>query len=132
MSDKRCFQTAAWEISATSCPGSAAPLDIGVLAALIGDDQGVIGEFLQDFRRHTAELAARIRSAFRRGEAKPLGLAAHTLKSSARSVGALRLGEICADIEKRATQNDPQALLDALLNFDREFAAVEEFLQTAC
>jgi len=40
------------------------------------------------------------------GEIQQAGLAAHTLKSSARAVGALRLGALCEQIEAAGQAND--------------------------
>jgi HPt (histidine-containing phosphotransfer) domain-containing protein len=54
---------------------------------------------------------------------------AHKLKSSARSVGALVLGELCAELEKTGKAGDNKALALLLPKFDQELAHVERFLE---
>jgi len=54
---------------------------------------------------------------------------AHKLKSSARSVGALALGELCAEMEKSGKAGDMAALAMLLPRFERELASVEGFLE---
>ena len=70
-----------------------ASLDVSVLAALVGDDPATLREFLLDFRASAATIAAELSAACAAGDAARAGALAHKLKSSARSVGALALGE---------------------------------------
>ena len=56
------------------------------------------------------------------------GAAAHKLKSSARSVGALALGELCADMEQAGKAGQVEALTALLSRFEAEMAAVDEYL----
>ena len=82
------------------------PVDVKVLEQLVGDDPAVIGEFLQDFRVSATKIGTELGAACVAGDAAAAGAAAHKLKSAARSVGALGLGELCAEMErpgKRAT-----------------------------
>jgi HPt (histidine-containing phosphotransfer) domain-containing protein len=53
---------------------------------------------------------------------------AHKLKSSARSVGALKLGELCADIEIAGHAGDFTAVAALLPDFDTEIRTVDEWL----
>jgi HPt (histidine-containing phosphotransfer) domain-containing protein len=76
------------------------PLDVSVLVALIGDDPQICSNFLQAFRRNATETAAEMKIAYAAGQAAQVGALAHRLKSSARSVGALELGELCDEIEQ--------------------------------
>ena len=112
-------------------PGSAmttAPVDVGVLKALVGDDPAVIRELLHDFRLSAAERAAELRSACAAGQATATGAAAHKLKSSARSVGALALGELCDAMEQAGKTGQVEALTVLLPRFEAEMAAVNEYL----
>jgi CheY-like chemotaxis protein len=104
------------------------PLDVAVLAALVGDNPEVIGEFLEDFRRSARQCAAELRSAITAGRAAQAGALAHRLKSSARSVGALRLGELCAEIEQAGNVGQIEVLAALLPRFETEMAAVGEYL----
>jgi HPt (histidine-containing phosphotransfer) domain-containing protein len=53
---------------------------------------------------------------------------AHRLKSSARSVGASSLGDLCAGIEAAGNAADLPALAGLLPAFERELATVEQYL----
>ena len=103
-------------------PDRAPALDVGVLEALVGDDPGVIGGLLKHFRTSTAELGARLQAAcVERQRAQAL-----KLKSSAWTVGALALGELCNRIEAASSVDEQLALLPDLA---RELDAVDAFLQ---
>lgn len=105
------------------------PVDLGVLAELIGDDPQVMEEVLGAFRANTARSAVELAHA-RAGDAvQDVADIAHKLKSAARAVGAARLGQICADIEEAAT-NSPrsEALAGLMAAIDDELDAVHRFL----
>jgi HPt (histidine-containing phosphotransfer) domain-containing protein len=57
-----------------------------------------------------------------------VGALAHKLKSSARSVGALALGELCVEIEQAGKAGQIEALAALLPRFEAEMAAVDEYL----
>ncbi len=104
------------------------PVDVRVLEALVGDDPAVIGEFLQDFRASSAKIALELRTAYQAGQTAAVGAAAHKLKSSARSVGALALGELCAQMEQAGKAGDTAALAALLPRFEAELAAVDKYI----
>jgi len=100
-------------------PDPALPLfDVSVLEELVGDDQLVVREFLQEFRRSAADLAEALRTALAGGWPAEAGNAAHKLKSAARSVGAMALGEECAIIEREARRADVGMLNARLPGFE--------------
>jgi PAS domain S-box-containing protein len=101
------------------------PVDVNVLKALVGDDPAVISEFLHDFRVSAAKTAAELKIACENGQAAQTRALAHKLKSSARSVGALALGELCAEIEQAGQVEAWTALLS---RFESEMVAVDEYL----
>ena len=105
------------------------PVDVNILKALIGDDEAMIREFLHDFRASAAKIAAELRAACAAEEAAAAGALAHKLKSSARSVGALALGELCAAMEKAGKTGDTTELAALLPRFEQELASVEGFLE---
>lgn len=107
---------------------SAVPLDVKVLQELVGSDPLVVNELLQEFRLSALKIAAQLRAACATGDVAGAGAAGHKLKSSARSVGALALGELCAEIEQVGRLEDTTALAALLPRFDAELLAVGEFL----
>ena len=110
-------------------PGKAAlPVDISVLKALVGDAPDIVRDFLRDFRHSAATIAAELRAACAANQTKAVVAAAHKLKSSARAVGALALGELCEAIEETGKAGDSAALAVLLPRFEAEIAVVEAYL----
>lgn len=101
------------------------PLDMAVLEALFGDDLelrlGILDEFcavtityLQEFQAAQDPVA--------------IGAVAHKLKSSARTIGAHPLADICAGLES-AGRNGQQAIIDQLLpRLEPEIRRVADFV----
>lgn len=106
------------------------PLDVRVLVTLVGDDPEITRDFLHDFRHSATQIAAEMKTAYAAGQAAQVGSLAHRLKSSARSVGALGLGELCDEIEQSGKADQVETLTALLPRFEAEMAAVEEYLAT--
>ncbi|MHB8166822.1 MAG: response regulator, partial [Sulfuricella sp.] len=109
--------------------GTSVTVDVNVLKALIGGDEAMIREFLHNFRISAAKVAVELRTACAAGQSAAAGAAAHKLKSSSRSVGALVLGELCAGMEQAGKGSDAEALAVLLPRFEQELASVEDFLE---
>lgn len=119
--------------SANSQPPKAthpAPLDVSVLQGLIGNKPEVIREFFREFRHSAAKIAADLRYAVQAGDMVAAKDAAHKLKSPARSVGALALGELSFQIEEKCKTGQGETLADLLDRFEMELAAVNKYLDT--
>ena len=101
-------------------------LDLEVLKALVGDDADLIGALLQEFRLRTMPAADALVSALAEGRLEDVGFHAHKLKSSARSVGALALGEACKRLEVAGKSGDREMAATLLPEFEDELAAVLE------
>ncbi len=120
-------------------PGPVAPvtaalvpaLDVRVLEALVGDEPHVIAEFLRDFRTSARQAAPQIRAACLAHQASVVEALAHKLKSSARSVGALALGGLCAQMEQAAQAGAVDTLIRLWPRFEAEMDAVDEMLGAA-
>ncbi|MDP1890847.1 MAG: GAF domain-containing protein [Gemmatimonadaceae bacterium] len=100
-------------------------LQITVLASLVGDDPAVIREFLADFQASARSAAEEIQQARESGDLAQVGATAHRLKSSSRAVGALPLGELCAELEKAGKLGHAAMVADAHQRFLAELALVE-------
>jgi len=116
--------------SQTAAACSIVPVDLRVFASLVGDDPAVIHELLQDFQTSAVKIVAELLAACTAGETGATGAAAHKLKSSAFSVGAQALGELCVEIEHAGKAGQIDALSALLPRFEAEMAAVNEFLGT--
>lgn len=112
-------------------PASIPPplVDLSVLAELIGDDEAVMREVLETFRTNTLQSALELKRAHADGALQSMADITHKLKSAARSIGAARLGQICAEIEEAATHSPRGAALPPLMAaFESELRAVHQFL----
>jgi signal transduction histidine kinase/CheY-like chemotaxis protein/HPt (histidine-containing phosphotransfer) domain-containing protein len=103
-------------------------LDVNVLKALIGDDEAVVKEFLSDFRVGAATIAADLRAACGADQTAAARALAHKLKSSARSVGALGLGDLCEAMERSGKAGEAQELKQLLPRFEQELLRVDGLL----
>lgn len=113
-------------------------LDLDILRNLIGDDRAEMDSFLESFRSSSEGLVEQVVTAWQEDDWESLGGAAHSLKSSARSLGAMGLGCLCEQLESCAhrigteTQTDIEATLaDLLDDFKIEWQRVRDALQTA-
>lgn len=104
------------------------PVDVNVLKELVGDDEATVRDFLHDFRISAAKIAVELRAACAAENAEEAGALAHKLKSSARSVGALALGELCAEMEATGKPGNGAAVTALLPGFEQELAKVAHFL----
>ncbi|HEY8710123.1 MAG TPA: PAS domain S-box protein [Burkholderiaceae bacterium] len=117
------------DFSTPTASRAAAPaLDVSVLKALVGDEPTVIGEVLRDFRVSAGKAAAQMRAACQARQASDVEAVAHKLKSSARAVGALALGELCASLEEAGQAGRLETLAELWPRFEVEMAAVEHIL----
>ena len=84
-----------------------AVIDASVLAQLIGsDDSTMLKPFYEDFIRTAQNTVDDIQSAYEAVDYSVLSEQAHKLKSSARTAGAISLGECCFGLEIAAKEKD--------------------------
>ena len=100
-------------------------VDVAVLKALVGDDEEIVRELLSDYLVSARRLAVELRAACSAGDTRQVGAIAHKLKSSSRSVGALPLGELCAELESAGKAGDRQGVEKDRLRFETALAEVD-------
>ena len=87
--------------------GDGSPVDPAQLVKYIGsDDPALIAEFYTVFLQGSRDTAAELAAAWGRASAGAIADAAHRLKSSARAVGASRLADCCAELERVGRAGD--------------------------
>lgn len=74
-------------------------LDIDVLKRLVGGAPSMIGEMLTDYEQSLRGSLAALQTAAASGDLEEVGIVSHRLKSSSRAIGALSLGDLCAELE---------------------------------
>jgi len=105
-------------------------LDRGALRQLVEltGDEGFVDTVLSEFATEMPRLVEEIRAAVGH-DAEALRRHAHSLKSSARSVGALDLSDVAARLEDRAKGGQVTGLEDLLEELDRATGATREALE---
>ncbi len=74
-------------------------VDPAALAAIFGDDAASTKNILQKFVGQSEEIAADFETAFGQRDAAQVKFQAHKFKSSARTVGANKLADLCLALE---------------------------------
>lgn len=123
-------ETASSSAASAEATASQPPLDLKVLAEFIGDDPAIIEEVLVAFRRSTDQCMEEFERAMGKNLMPEVAEAAHKLKSSARTVGAERLGQLCADLEECAKSRRNEEVQALTLQFRAECRAVLDFLES--
>jgi len=105
------------------------PVDLNTLKRVVGDDAVVLREFIVDFRSVLIEAAEKLDIAVREQAVIRAGDIAHQLKSSARTIGAHKLGNACEEIEIVARARSVGELLCLLPRFRLEAERVLHYIQ---
>jgi CheY-like chemotaxis protein/HPt (histidine-containing phosphotransfer) domain-containing protein len=108
--------------------GPAAAVNPDALKEVVGDDPALVAELLGDFLVTAREAIGEIQAAFDNRCAKDLGAVAHKLKSSARTVGADALADLCQELEQAGKVDDWTAIDISMPRLASCFAAVEQFI----
>lgn len=110
-------------------PGHQAILDVDVLRQLVGDAPATIAEMLEDYAQSLQAARGNLRESAAHGELEDVGRLAHRLKSSSRSVGALPLGDLCAELENAVRVADRDRVNELAIQFDHHVAEVLAAIQ---
>jgi signal transduction histidine kinase/CheY-like chemotaxis protein/HPt (histidine-containing phosphotransfer) domain-containing protein len=127
-------QTESACVAAVPSPIDAAPnraiVDISVLKEIVGDDMETVQALLVEYAECSSELAEHLRAYLATSRGSEAAAIAHKLKSSSRSIGALPLGDLCADIEARAIEGDAATLAQLGAQFDAIYRRTLELVRT--
>ncbi len=119
--------------SATWRPAVEAGLDAEALRKLRDLDPTGANRLLERvfaaFESSTARLMAQLREAHRTGDSAGVRHVAHTLKSSSASIGAVKLSQLCAEIESMIRKDTAEGLPERIEQMDHEAQAVLQALR---
>ena len=108
-------------------------LDPDVIEALksLSDegDPGLFGELVEMFLDDTPMRLASIREAVEVSDAKALEAAAHSLKSSCGNLGAIKLADLCRDLERLGREGQLEGASSLSKQSTDEFARVHDALR---
>lgn len=77
------------------------------------------------FDTSVARLLPQMKTAFAASDLAAIRHVAHTLKSSSASIGAVKLSQLCADIEAMSRDGRVEGLADAIAAFNSEITVVQ-------
>jgi HPt (histidine-containing phosphotransfer) domain-containing protein len=97
------------------------------LVAMTGED--FIGELVAAYVEESSPLLTEMQRALAAGEAEALARAAHSMKSSSASLGALRFSELARELENLGRAGDLARAGDRMAHFFKEYERVERALQ---
>ena len=112
-------------------PAARDPVDLSILQRVVGADPVRLQDFLEQFRLSALGVAAELQQALAQGQTAQVGALAHKLKGSARSVGALALGDLCEALERAGLAGEAAALAPLAPAFGAEMAGVDAYLRQA-
>jgi CheY-like chemotaxis protein/HPt (histidine-containing phosphotransfer) domain-containing protein len=99
-------------------------VDVSILKGLVGDDEETVCNFLSDYLGSGLAYASELRAAFTAEDIRRIGDISHKFKSSSRSVGALTLGDLCAELENAAKADDRVVLAKMMQEVEATLNAV--------
>ena len=108
----------------------AAAVNPDALKEIVGDDPAVVAEFLSDFVLTAREAVAELQAAYAKRGGHEIGAVAHKLKSSARTVGADALADLCLELEQAGKTEDWTVIDTSMSMLAPCFEAVERFIGT--
>jgi CheY-like chemotaxis protein/nitrogen-specific signal transduction histidine kinase/HPt (histidine-containing phosphotransfer) domain-containing protein len=100
--------------------------DADTLRQLVGDNPAIHRRLLEKFLVKAQEQVKAIELALVAGDVAGMAETAHTLKSAARTVGALALGELCQQLESLGCLRDEPACRTLAAGLAQTFASVQE------
>lgn len=98
------------------------------LLALIGDDPDDLDELIDDYLEVAPKLAKTILGTSESRDIDAMRIAAHTLKSNARDLGAIRVAERASAVESACKDGDIEAAIAVAADIEAESAAANETL----
>ena len=98
------------------------------LLDLIGDDPADLSELIELFAEEAPALVGQLRGSVEASDIDVMRRASHTLKSSARDLGALQLASLCEALEHRCRNGDVADVSDAVSAIEAAEAVARECL----
>ncbi|MBT7953363.1 MAG: response regulator, partial [Gammaproteobacteria bacterium] len=103
------------------------PIDESALKSMFGDDQETFREILVEFVKPSRDIIIEIKDGWEARSAEAVQQAAHKLKSSARSIGANDLADLCQALETAGKKTEWETIdsetpkIDSLMNEVAEY-----------
>lgn len=100
-------------------------VDVGILRDMVGDDDDTVLGLLSDYLESLNHLTQELHTVYGKHDIRQVCAITHKLKSSSRVVGALALGDLCAEIERAAKAEDISAIDAVMPQFEAAVTAAK-------
>jgi signal transduction histidine kinase/CheY-like chemotaxis protein/HPt (histidine-containing phosphotransfer) domain-containing protein len=104
------------------------PIDERALKDMFGDDPEMFKEILNDFIPPSHQIIKDIQNGWKEHSAEAVKQAAHKLKSSAGSIGATELADVCKSLETAGKEEDWEMINKKMPNLDQLMEEIEGFI----
>jgi CheY-like chemotaxis protein/HPt (histidine-containing phosphotransfer) domain-containing protein len=101
-------------------------IDIAVLERLVGPEPEIVRDLLAKYQASAAQLGNELRDAQNANDLRQIGAIAHKLKSGSRSVGALPLGDLCAEVENACRTGSGEGISEGMTQIEAALRVVDE------
>ncbi|WP_439536131.1 PAS domain-containing protein [Methyloversatilis sp.] len=119
-----------WDPGAdTGVQGGSEIFDPVAMRRYLGNKEKTIRDLLQLFVERAAQQCGELQHHCANGDASSVASVAHKLKSSSRSVGAVKLAECCTDIEQAARAGRKSNLAKQLKRLDNIYRRTDEAIR---
>ena len=106
----------------------AGPLDQTILTEIRGlqveGEPDLLAELIEAYQKNSIKMMDHISGALGASDGNKLRRAAHSLKGSSGNLGAIRLAELCGEVEVRAEHNDLEAVRQLIPAIEIEYQKV--------
>jgi PAS domain S-box-containing protein len=106
-------------------------VDIAVLEELAGKLRGALPEIVNVFFENTSKLLATMRQAADQGDSDSLFHAAHTLKPTSATLGAIPLSTLCEELEQMGKAGSLEGAQEKVAEVETEYEHVKAALEAA-
>jgi CheY-like chemotaxis protein/HPt (histidine-containing phosphotransfer) domain-containing protein len=118
------------QVESAAADSDVPTLELATLHELVGHDPAIIRDLLQEFLDAMRAASRAMNAALEAHDLPGIAAIAHRLKSSARSVGALRLGDLCAELENASRIGRSAPVVQLLNKYNVASAQVEARLDS--
>ena len=104
------------------------PINEMTLKGMFGEDPDIFRQVLTDFINPTQKIIGEIRAGYKARCARDVKLASHKLKSSARSVGADKLADLCLELETAGKEENWEVIEADVPVLDNLMEEIESYI----
>jgi len=107
-------------------------VDISMLISLVGNDKDKHCRLFKTFTNSASNIILETQKAYKNHDVETIKLQGHKLKSSAKSMGAHKLADVCQALETAASENNWHEIESLVPLLDGLFDVVRSYIEAYC